>query len=385
MKYQLQVYSIWEYGQRVDADGRPHQEDSLYPPFGRQSASDRLFILCDGMGGHDAGEVASAAVCDAMSKSILADAHDADGIFTDADLLRAIDAAYAALDRLDTGASKKMGTTLTLLKLHSDGATIAHMGDSRVHHVRPGQTGSDTQILFVTDDHSLVNSLVKVGELTRAQARRSKQKNIITRAMQPGAANRCRADIYHTADIRPGDYFYLCSDGMLEDDEMDDGTILRRIFSGEVDSDDARVGILRGATAENKDNHTAIIVHVTAVFDEMPPKDSDTQSVPTAQHIPSPPTAQNAQRTQSHPSLQQSPGLQNAQQSPTPPPTPPQHKMLFILLSLAILIALTVGVVAWIKLSSHGDAKSDPTSPDSVHGTEAAATPPSPHARTFYM
>jgi protein phosphatase len=273
MKYTLKVYSIWEFGQRVDSLGQPHQEDSLYPEFGLQSDNDRLFILCDGMGGHDAGEVASATVCEAMSASILADGHDADGIFTHADLDKAIADAYDALDRHDTGAGKKMGTTMTLLKLHNGGATIAHIGDSRVYHLRPGQTGEDTRILFHTEDHSLVNALIKAGEMTREEARHSKQRNVITRAMQPNQSPRCRADVYSTDDILPGDYFYLCSDGMLEQDEMEDGTVLRRIFSDEVANDSERIEILRGATKENRDNHTAFVVHILSV--EKSAMDSD--------------------------------------------------------------------------------------------------------------
>ena len=56
MKYKLTVRTIWEYGQRVDSQGNPHQEDSLFPAHGQQKDSDRLFILCDGMGGHEAGD-----------------------------------------------------------------------------------------------------------------------------------------------------------------------------------------------------------------------------------------------------------------------------------------------------------------------------------------
>lgn len=267
MKYRLKVYSIWEYGQRKDAGGNPHQEDSLYPAFGQQKDSDRLFILCDGMGGHDAGEVASATVCEAMAASILNDGHDRDGIFTREDFDRALDAAYDALDAKDNGAEKKMGTTMTFLKLHDKGASIAHIGDSRVYHIRPGKTGEDTEILFQTEDHSLVNDLIKIGELTREEARFSRQKNVITRAMQPDMPRRDKAAYHTTSDIKAGDYFYMCSDGMLEQQDMDDGTSLRNIFSHQGGDDDNKVEILKTVTARNRDNHTAFIIHVTEVID----------------------------------------------------------------------------------------------------------------------
>lgn len=279
MKWTLKAYPILEFGKRKDPEGNPHQEDSIYPPFGSEEASEsRLFMVCDGMGGHDAGEVASGIVCDSISQTILNDGHDQEGIFTSSDFIEALDAAYIALDERDTGAEKKMGTTLAFLKLHNDGATIAHIGDSRVYHIRPGKTEEETRILFMTEDHSLVNSLVKAGEMTPEEARHSKQKNIITRAMQPGE-DRSEADIALISDIRPGDYFYLCSDGMLEQDEMEDGSALRRIFSDEIPSAEEKVNILRGATANNSDNHSAYIIHILEVDGEKAEQKSEATAV----------------------------------------------------------------------------------------------------------
>jgi protein phosphatase len=174
------------------------------------------------MGGHSAGDVASSTVCAALSSSVLASC-EAEGEFTDAIFEAALSAAYDALDAKDNGSPKKMGTTLTFLKLHKEGATIAHIGDSRVYHVRPAANAEDTQILFQTSDHSLVNDLVKIGEMTPEEAKVSNQKNIITRAMQPNLERRPSADIFHVSDIRPGDYFFLCSDGILE--HMEDENI----------------------------------------------------------------------------------------------------------------------------------------------------------------
>lgn len=276
MKYKLSVYNILEFGQRIDAQGNPHQEDSIFPAFNRQKDTDRLFVLCDGMGGHDAGEVASATVCEAISNSVFRNAPDPEGEFTDEILLKAIDDAFIALDEHDNGAEKKMGTTMTFLKFHDKGCTIAHMGDSRVYHIRPGKSAEDTKILFVTEDHSLVNDLVKIGELTKEEAKTSRQKNVITRAMQPKMERRPKADIYHTSDIRPGDYFYMCSDGMLE--QMEDDNLCFN-FSEKTGDDNNKVTILINATNQNKDNHSAIIVHVLDVIDPLPPV-SDKPAVP---------------------------------------------------------------------------------------------------------
>ena len=285
MRYKLKVYSIWEYGQRVDSEGKPHQEDNIFPAYEQQKESDRLFILCDGMGGHEAGEVASSTVCSAMSKSIFESAPNAEGDFNDDNLRKAITDAFDSLDALplgDVSAEKKMGTTMTFLKLHNKGCTIAHMGDSRVYHIRPGKGRDETKILFKTNDHSLVNDLIKVGELTPEEAKLSKQKNIITRAMQPKMERRPKPDVYHTVDIKPGDYFYMCSDGMLE--QMEDENLLFN-FSEATGDDENKVKILTQATSQNLDNHSAIIVHILDVID---PLSAEAAPVPPAANKPAP-------------------------------------------------------------------------------------------------
>ncbi len=256
MKFKLSAYTIYELGQRK------RQEDSIFPQHNATQADDRLFIVCDGMGGHSGGNIASAAVCEAMSNKLLTLCPDAEGRFSDDDLRQALEAAYDLLDTKDDGSEKKMGTTMTLLKFHDAGCTIAHIGDSRVYHVRPGADSASTQILFQTQDHSLVNDLVRIGELTPEEAKTSKQRNIITRAMQPNMGRRSRADIYHTTDIRPGDYFMLCTDGILE--QMEDDNI-KYIFSDKVGDAQQKVDMIVKVTEDNSDNHSAILVKVTDV------------------------------------------------------------------------------------------------------------------------
>lgn len=261
MKYRLKAYNIWEQGPREK------QEDSIFPEYGKSTEADRLFILCDGMGGHSAGEVASSTVCKAMSESVFAHCKDSEGTFTDEDFLTALKDAFDELDTKDNGAEKKMGTTLTFLKFHDKGCTIAHIGDSRVYHIRPGKSADDTEILFQTSDHSLVNDLIKIGELTPEEAKISRQKNVITRAMQPCMERRTKADLYHTHDIRPGDYFMLCSDGILE--QMEDNN-LKYIFSEKGGSIENKVDMLIKVTYENRDNHSAHLIQITDVIDPIP-------------------------------------------------------------------------------------------------------------------
>lgn len=265
MEYKLKAYTIWEQGPR------PKQEDSIFPEHGQAKDTDRLFIVCDGMGGHSAGEVASSTVCKAMKESVFTHCPNSEGVFTDDDFAVALNEAFLALDAKDNGAEKKMGTTLTFLKLHADGCTIAHIGDSRVYHIRPGKNVEDTQILFQTIDHSLVNDLVKTGVLTPEEAKHSKQKNVITRAMQPNMSRRTKAALYHSSDIQPGDYFMLCSDGILE--QMEDDNI-KFIFSEKAGDANSKVDMLVKATEQNHDNHSAILVQVTDVINPILQKKS---------------------------------------------------------------------------------------------------------------
>lgn len=266
MRYILKAYTISEFGNRKDAAGNPHQEDSIFPEMGKATPEDRLFVLCDGMGGHEAGEVASSTVCATLAKSI--EKLNPEGAFTDDDFNRALDAAYDALDTKDIDTEKKPGTTMTMLKLHNGGCTIAHIGDSRVYQFRPGPDKDSTVIMFQTEDHSLVNDLLKVGELTPEEAKTFNRKNVITRAMQPGGERRCNADIFHTVDIRPGDWFYLCSDGMLEQADNDN---LRFIFSNaSFKTGEEKVAALLENSKFNDDNHSALVVQIVDVIDPLP-------------------------------------------------------------------------------------------------------------------
>lgn len=252
MKIEIyQPQAIWELGQR------DNQEDSIFPMFDKATDEDRLFILCDGMGGHEHGEVASQTVCKAMSIAILSLGKSS---FTDDDLLYALQAAYRQLDSLDNSHLKKMGTTLCLLYFHSGGLTAAHIGDSRIYHIRP----KENRILYQSRDHSLVYDLYQAGEISYEEMRKSPQKNIITRAIQPGEESRVRPAIVHIADIQPGDYFYICSDGMLEQMDNDE---LCRLLSADGSDEKKRMQLI-AATSDNKDNHSAYLIHIKEVMRE---------------------------------------------------------------------------------------------------------------------
>lgn len=234
---------------------RDNQEDSIFPLLGKASVNDCLFIVCDGMGGHDHGEVASQTFSQGLAKFFQDNVSFSDNL-SDETLKQALEYAYKELDRKDNGAFKKMGTTLTLVCFHGGGVTCAHIGDSRIYHIRPGKG-----LLYVSRDHSLVFDLYQSGEISYQEMKTSPQKNIITRAVQPGEDNRVRADIIHITDVQPDDYFYLCSDGMLEQMENEE---LAELLSSNA-SDEKKKQQLIAETVDNKDNHSAYILHVKSV------------------------------------------------------------------------------------------------------------------------
>jgi len=255
MKFELfNPMALNELGQR------DNQEDSIFPALGAATVSDRLFLVCDGMGGHEKGEVASNAVCQAVSQWIN-DHIGSDGILDDEDVDEAIKYARKKLDELDDGSLKKMGTTLTMVCLHSGGVTMGHIGDSRVYHIRPSQR----RILYKTIDHSLVYDLFMAGDITYDQMATSSRRNVITRALMPGEDNDVSIDLAHTTDVLPGDYFYLCSDGMLE--QMTDAELIALLAS--ETSDESKIEQLRAATMGNKDNHSAYLIKVKGVSSEV--------------------------------------------------------------------------------------------------------------------
>lgn len=245
-----QPQAIYELGQR------DNQEDSIWPLQGQATDQDFFFILCDGMGGHEHGEVASRIVSQSLAQ-YLRDHVNPEEIVSDQMLGEALEAAYQALDQADDEAAKKMGTTLCLLLFHRGGLTTMHIGDSRIYHVRP----SAKKLLYQSKDHSLVYDLYQAGEISYEEMATSPQKNIITRAMQPGKDNRCKPSIVHITDLRPGDYLYICSDGMLE--QMDNDALCQ-LFSSQ-DSDEAKRQQLIEATKGNKDNHSAYFVGIASV------------------------------------------------------------------------------------------------------------------------
>src|SRR3954452_24664396 len=170
-----------------------------------------LFVVADGMGGAQAGEVASAAAVETLGRGL------PDGGGPVQELLAArVEEANEKIHSLSrTDANRAgMGTTLTAIYVGEDEAAIAHVGDSRAYLFRDGE------LRRLTDDHSLVEELMRQGKLTPEEASDHPQKSIITRALGPEPVVEVDRQ---TVPLRGGDVFLLCSDGltsMIDEDEV---------------------------------------------------------------------------------------------------------------------------------------------------------------------
>lgn len=360
--------SIHELGQRAN------QEDSLYPVSSALNDGSRFFILCDGMGGHESGEVASSTVCEAMGSCFTA--NPMNGMLKREQFEQALNAAYDALDAKDNpDTEKKMGTTMTFLCLHSGGVTAAHIGDSRIYQIRPGESLP----IFRTRDHSLVNDLIRLGEMTEEEARTSKNRNIITRAMQPSQERRAKADISLLTDVRPEDWFYMCSDGMLE--QMEDSELVS-ILTDPSKSDEEKRQILIDRTTGNKDNHTAFLIHVLDVKGTPEQTGNDmTEEIPVV-------AALDEDNETPEPGTAPASHQENVSPVPVEPGNgtglPAQRKSSHLSLAIILAAVLALAGAAYWYLSKNGNVAETPAGSPSTpvtepvsNGTAGQATQPS--------
>lgn len=197
---------------------RSHNEDSV---FGNPHRG--LVILADGMGGYNAGEVASGMATTVLSTELdtafatrSPDDVNPDGTsYSHAavreQVSRTNSAIYNAAESQPQYAG--MGTTLVLALFHDDRVTAAHIGDSRLYRLRDGVLEQ------LTRDHSLLQEQIDAGMISAEEARHSQNKNLVTRAL--GVDPEVETEI-HDHEVRVGDIYLLCSDGlndMVEDEE----------------------------------------------------------------------------------------------------------------------------------------------------------------------
>src|ERR1700742_1802434 len=203
-----------------------------------------LFVVADGMGGAQAGEVASQLAVEEFHEA-LPDAGSAEERLIDR--IRAANRRIYDLSRTQHEHAG-MGTTLTAVYLDDDHLAVAHVGDSRAYIFREGELGRLTQ------DHSLVEELVRQGKLTQEQAAEHPQRSIITRAL--GIEGDVEVDTW-SYPMRAGDVVLLCSDGLTS---MIGEEQIGQILSGETNLDRAADGLIGAANdAGGRDNITVVL------------------------------------------------------------------------------------------------------------------------------
>jgi protein phosphatase len=207
-------------------------------------AAPPLFAVCDGMGGAEAGEVASALAAETLAARFAA----GDGIAAAARAANAAVHARAGERREESG----MGTTLTAVVVDDEEGHFAHVGDSRAYRLR----GEKLELL--SDDHSLVGEMVREGRLTREEAAVHPHRSILSRAL--GTEADVEVDEF-SAGLRPGDVLLLCSDG-LSGEVGDD--VIRELLAAEDPADAARGLVDAALAAGGHDNVTAVVIRIVA-------------------------------------------------------------------------------------------------------------------------
>lgn len=219
------------------------------------AARGRLWAIADGMGGHNAGQIASEAALKTTIRSYF-NPGDADAVATlRAAITDANSLIYGAAKRM--GAQSGMGTTLVALALLEDRFLLAHVGDSRAYRWRAGEG-----LRQITTDHSWVEEQVARKALTREQAEASPYRNMITRSV--GVEDTVRADII-SFEAKPGDLYLLCSDGLSG---LLDDAALRAAIERTPNPSRLVLELIDAANdAGGKDNITALVLRVDAVSD----------------------------------------------------------------------------------------------------------------------
>lgn len=229
------------FGSRTDVGCvRDHNEDSLVvaPP---------LYVVCDGMGGHAAGEIASEIAVRVIENRAPAHA-DVE------ELGRAVEEANLAIIRAakEGRGREGMGTTCTAAILEGERLVLAQVGDSRAYLLSKGR------LQQLTRDHSLMADLIEAGHITKEEAKVHPQRSVITRAL--GSDPRMLPDLFEI-DVNPGDRLLICSDGlttMLSDEEI--SQLLARTPDPQLC---ARQLVNAAIAAGGYDNVTVIVADVT--------------------------------------------------------------------------------------------------------------------------
>lgn len=253
-----QPYSFCQKGRRSN------QEDARFPDDDSPQGVKPAFVVCDGVGGQDKGEVASRTVADAIGDYM--DNVDLTKPFDASDFSKVLESVYIRLNKVMGHDNREMATTMTFVCFHGNGVFCAHMGDSRIYHIRPG-----VGILYQSEDHSLVNALVHSGNITPEEAINHPQSNVITRCIGyvEKGIEKPSATTMQIEDVEDGDYFFLCSDGVLH--KVDDSNLYNILSSDNSDKD--KIEQIADLSKGSSDNNTAYLICVEKVINANENKD----------------------------------------------------------------------------------------------------------------
>lgn len=237
----LKTFSLTDIGKK-----RKLNQDYVYTSERPVGNLPNVFIVADGMGGHNAGDYASKCTVETIVEEI---EHSYE-VNPEKILQKAIEVANERIITLakENESLSGMGTTVVVATCMGSFLRVANVGDSRLYVV-------GEKITQITRDHSLVEEMIRMGGIDRETARNHPDKNIITRAI--GAADTVDIDFFHV-EIKPGEIVLMCSDGltnMLEDEEI------RMILNGQRDIVEKAEELVKAANNNGgKDNIAVVLI-----------------------------------------------------------------------------------------------------------------------------
>lgn len=206
---------------------------------------DKLFIVADGMGGHNAGEVASLEACRIIESHVMNTEGDIEKV-----LVSAVEKANRDLfiRASENESMRGMGTTIDALIMRNDEIYIAHVGDSRVYLVEDGS------LRKITKDHSIVGMMVDSGSITEEEAKIHPQRNLITRAV--GTAMTVEVDVIKET-LHKGQWLLMCTDGLTNMVSKED---IYNVFKELSDPNEIAQTLIDKAKANGGDDNITVVV-----------------------------------------------------------------------------------------------------------------------------
>lgn len=237
------AFSITDVGQK-----RKINEDYLFCNDNDVGTFPNMFIVADGMGGHNAGDVASKFCIEEFIRRIIASTAKTPIAKIEAALKETNEAIL--LKSLENTIYRGMGTTFVMATIDDNIMYVANVGDSRLY------VDDDSKIAQVTQDHSLVEEMVQRGEIRRDEARFHPNKNVITRVL--GVNQQIEIDFFEVV-LKPGDIVLMCSDGLTN--MLDDREIHYIIRENKVNLEACGHQLINKANENGgKDNITVILI-----------------------------------------------------------------------------------------------------------------------------